>query len=493
LLRVAQRRALLCARLELTACSEAIHRAACDREATLAVAAHRRGTSVARNSAVTAETLRLNSNPFPSLVTLGARLRDACAGESRSGTSAADGSWVALRPALRLYVGVVVAAGALAIVAAIPQLGESQAGLFTSLAILSLVTAFAKVTVQLTGGGVTVSICYVVDFTALLLLGVPYATLTTAAGAWAQGTLKSRAPSRPHQTWFSIGVLAITVQSAALVYAALGGRVGEPQPLSHLGATAGAAAAYFLVNSIMIAAAVAMSDGRSIARVWWATFAPMSRGYLLGFPVAALAAAGIAQSSLWLVPVAAAIVGLTQRNLKTYADGVVDSNTDALTGLCNRRSLLSRAAQELARAQRAHSALAVLVVDFDNFKTINDTYGHSAGDALLREAVTRLRGTLRTYDICARYGGDEFVVVLPGCGIDDANHKAEVIREALEQAAYEVKPHVSLSVRVSIGTAAFPEHGRTWDSLFTAADREMYADKAARRTAGPRAQNTRQS
>lgn len=390
---------------------------------------------------------------------------------------------MALRLALRLYVGAIAAAGALGIVAAIPQLDERAAGLFTTLAILSLVTAFAKVTVPIGGGGVTVTVCYVVDFIALLVLGAPYATLTTAAGVWAQCTFNSRTPARPHQTWFSIGALGVTVQSAALVYAVLGGRAADARPLEQIGATVGAAAVYFFVNSLMIAAAVAMSDGKPIVRVWRATFAPMSRGYLAGFAVASMAAAGIIHSPLFIVPVAIAIVGLTQRNLKTYADGLADSTTDPLTGLHNRRSLLSRGAEEIARAQRARTPLAVLVVDCDHFKAVNDRHGHNAGDALLREIAGRLRGTLRTYDVCARYGGDEFVIVLPGCGIADANHKAETLRRALESAACEVNADLHLPIRVSIGTAAAPDHGTTWDELFATADRAMYDDKAGRRAA----------
>lgn len=389
-----------------------------------------------------------------------------------------------------MYVGVVAASGAIGIVAAIPQLDEHAAGLFTTLAILSLVTAFAKVTVPVGGGGVTVTVCYVIDFIALLVLGAPYATLTAAAGVWAQCTFNSRTPARPHQTWFSIGALGITVQSAALVYATLGGGVSGAPLLAVIGATAAAAAVYFLVNSVMIAAVVAMSDGKSIVRVWWTTFAPMSRGYLAGFAVASIAAAGIVRSPLWIVPVAFAIVGLTQRNLKTYADGLADSTTDPLTGLHNRRSLLSRGAEELARARRMRTPLALLVIDCDNFKTVNDTHGHGAGDAMLRDVASRLRGALRTYDVCARYGGDEFVIVMPGCSVEDANHKAESLRRAVESTACDVTAELSLPLRVSIGTAALPAEGATWDELFAAADRAMYDDKAARRATTARQRGT---
>lgn len=426
---------------------------------------------------MTADTLRLSWNVVDRL----AAKRGARDAATRGKPAA--GSWAALRPATKIYVGMVAGFGAIAIVSAIPQLQEVNSGIFTALAILSLITAFAKVNVAASGGVSTLTVCYVIDFTALVALGIPYATLTTAAGVWAQCTFKTRAASRLYQTWFSIGALAVTVQIAVHAYRMLGGQVGMPQPVANPAALVAAGAAYFLANSLLIAGAVAMSSGQSLLRVWWRSYAPMWRGYLVGFAIASFTAAGIARSTLWLIPLAFSVVALTSRNLKTYADGLTDSNTDALTDLPNRRCLTTRVSQELTRAERDRGALAVVVLDLDNFKFINDTYGHHAGDAVLRSVARRLQGSLRNYDICARYGGDEFVVLLPGCGGADALHKAETLRRAVEDAACEIKPGMTVPIEVSVGAAAFPAEGRTFDALFAAADRRMYDDKAARRSA----------
>ena len=100
-----------------------------------------------------------------------------------------------------------------------------------------------------------------------------------------------------------------------------------------------------------------------------------------------------------------------------------DSLTDALTGLPNTRFMFIHLTRELARAERLKSEVALLVMDCDNFKDINDNHGHHVGDRALREVANVLRGGVRPYDICVRYAGDEFIVVLSGCGADEAERK----------------------------------------------------------------------
>lgn len=393
---------------------------------------------------------------------------------------AAAGSWEALGWPTRLLVGTVAVFGAVAVTLSIPLLAERTSGLFTTLAILSLVTAFAKVNVLASGGTATFTVCYVIDFTAFLLLGTPSATLTAAAGVWTQCTFKCRERQHLHQTWFSIGALAATMQVTGLVYHLCGGAIGVPQLLANPAALAAAAAAYFMTNSLLVAAAVGMSSKQSIARLWWSAFAPMWRGYATGLAIAAVAAAGIARSTLCLVPLAFVVVALTHRNLKMFTNSLSESTTDALTGLPNRRFLASRVAEEIARAGRAATPLAIMVVDIDRFKGINDAYGHRAGDTALRAVTARLEGSLRAYDTCARYGGDEFVIVLPVCSRDDAEQKARLLEGRVREGACEVKPGVCVPLSVSIGAAVFPDDGATFDALFAIADRRMYDRKASR-------------
>ena len=101
-----------------------------------------------------------------------------------------------------------------------------------------------------------------------------------------------------------------------------------------------------------------------------------------------------------------------------------DSLTDPLTGLPNTRFMFMHLTRELARAERLKAEVALLVMDLDNFKEINDNHGHHVGDRALREVATVLRSGIRPYDICVRYAGDEFIVVLSGCGAEEAEQQA---------------------------------------------------------------------
>jgi diguanylate cyclase (GGDEF)-like protein len=232
---------------------------------------------------------------------------------------------------------------------------------------------------------------------------------------------------------------------------------------------------------MLVAGAVGVSSGQSMLRVWWANYATMWRGHFLGVSIATMAAAGIAQSTLCLIPLAITILALTYGNFKTYAERFTESLTDPLTDLPNRRSLMSRAKQEIARAERERSQIVVMVVDLNRFKSINDTYGHAAGDAVLRHVAHRLGTALRAYDVCARYGGDEFIVLVPGCGTHDAEQKAHMLRQRIREAACVVKPGVNVPLRISVGTAVFPIDGRTFEDLFAVADGRMYQDKGLER------------
>jgi diguanylate cyclase (GGDEF)-like protein/putative nucleotidyltransferase with HDIG domain len=158
-----------------------------------------------------------------------------------------------------------------------------------------------------------------------------------------------------------------------------------------------------------------------------------------------------------------------------------DSLTDPMTGLQNARSMFVHLTRELARAERLGSEVSVLVLDLDEFKEINDTYGHHAGDRALREVARVLRSGIRPYDICVRYAGDEFVVVLSGCGPEEAEHKQRELQAAIAEIAFEGRPGQLVRVGSSFGSASFPHDGRSYEMLLAAADRRMYEDKARRK------------
>jgi diguanylate cyclase (GGDEF)-like protein/putative nucleotidyltransferase with HDIG domain len=162
------------------------------------------------------------------------------------------------------------------------------------------------------------------------------------------------------------------------------------------------------------------------------------------------------------------------------------SLTDALTGLPNTRFMFKHISRELARTQRLGAEVSLLVLDLNGFKDINDTYGHHAGDRALREVSTVLRALIRPYDVCARYAGDEFIVVLPGCSRDEAESKRRELQRGVERIHFEPVPGTSIPISISAGAAVFPHDGDTYETLLAVADQRMYKDKSGLKRNAPR-------
>ena len=155
----------------------------------------------------------------------------------------------------------------------------------------------------------------------------------------------------------------------------------------------------------------------------------------------------------------------------------IQATYDALTGVWNRRRIIEVLEMELARAVREHRSVGILLADFDHFKQVNDTHGHLVGDRLLKEAAQRIRASLRSYNALGRYGGEEFLVVLPGCDARDTLSVAERVRSALAETPVQI-PEGAMSITVSLGaTVVGPGQPTGVDRVLQAADRALYQAK----------------
>lgn len=174
-------------------------------------------------------------------------------------------------------------------------------------------------------------------------------------------------------------------------------------------------------------------------------------------------------------------LGLALSNVKLWDFLREQSIRDALTGLFNRRFAEEFLMQELIRAERKTRQLSMIELDIDHFKRINDTFGHEAGDAVLRQVGAILRAHVRGSDIACRIGGEEFLLLLAESPLQLAAERAESIRKAIHQMPLTYEGRGLGQITASFGAAAFPEHGRTAEALLRAVDEALYDAKHAGR------------
>ena len=151
---------------------------------------------------------------------------------------------------------------------------------------------------------------------------------------------------------------------------------------------------------------------------------------------------------------------------------------DPLTRLFNRRFLEESLERELQLASRKKQSLAVLFLDLDHFKRFNDTFGHDAGDMVLQSLADLFRTFFRATDLCCRYGGEEFAIILPESSSQDAVMRADALRAEVKNLRLKYKKESLGTLTLSAGVAAFPEHGSTSEELLKIADQCLYESKS---------------
>lgn len=239
---------------------------------------------------------------------------------------------------------------------------------------------------------------------------------------------------------------------------------------------------YTSVNGVPVAIAV---KAHHPARPWSKTFGTRAENALelatlsLGAVTATVLVTQPVLVALMLLPVIVLHRNVLMRQLEEKA------SQDSKTGLLTAEEWQTRVAAELVRNARTRDPFAVLMVDLDRFKKVNDTYGHVAGDAVLRTVAMTITGQLRAYDSVGRWGGEEFVVLLPQIPDDDARDVAERIRVAVRDLTVTVtvseSTHVITDLSASVGVACFPDAAVTVDGLVHVADERMYQAKRAGR------------
>jgi len=179
-----------------------------------------------------------------------------------------------------------------------------------------------------------------------------------------------------------------------------------------------------------------------------------------------------------LLSILASQAAVTVERALRYRELGMMAVTDPVTLIYNHRFFQTRLEEEIKRSERYRFDCALLMIDIDRFKKVNDRYGHATGDRVLRQVATLIKQSLRTTDVVARYGGEEFSAILPQTSPDSAAQAAGRIRAAIEQYAFqEEQGDHRLSVTVSIGVSGYPYHGKTREELIYAADAAMYIAK----------------
>jgi diguanylate cyclase (GGDEF)-like protein len=199
--------------------------------------------------------------------------------------------------------------------------------------------------------------------------------------------------------------------------------------------------------------------------------------FLMARPATTGSAPALSEAKEQLATAVAEQIALALSNLRLRETLRQQSVRDPLTGLYNRRFLEETVDRELARLERKNLPLSLIMIDVDHFKTFNDTFGHEAGDAVLRDLGGILQRHVRGGDIACRYGGEEFTVILPEANLEIGRQRAEILREAARELRLVHDGKSLGAVTLSLGVACFPEHGRRREHLLQTADAALYEAK----------------
>jgi diguanylate cyclase (GGDEF)-like protein len=386
------------------------------------------------------------------------------------------------RPILSLYLGTVILAAGLVIALQIRQAADllpgapAAFGLFAALALgaemrpLRWLGPSGK-------GEVTASWTFML---ALFMAGpFPTAALTSAAVM-----LLADAPRRqPLRTLFNAAQVSLSLMTGVICAGFLG---YEPQlsgPLTDLsvGWVAGglfAGAVAFALNSLFTCVAIALS---ARATIWHVLRSSVGINMSMDLMLIGLAPAFgvVARANIALGVLLAATVWAIYKTSDVALTHRHEATHDLLTSLCNRRSFAEQSGVAISMAARHNQNLAVLQIDLDGFKGINDRLGHAVGDAVLQAVSDRIREDRRSGEVVARLGGDEFAILFPGpCSLAEARTAGERILATIRRPL--ILSGVPLSIDASIGVAEYPTHGEDLESLLVNADSAMYRAKKNR-------------
>lgn len=242
----------------------------------------------------------------------------------------------------------------------------------------------------------------------------------------------------------------------------------------------GAGLLYYFVNTGLIALAVALCNRRGIVQTWRTAYARLFLEYL-GMLSAGTVLAILWRDYPWMTPAVAALIVVIRRSLRVPVLQE-DTRHEAKTRLYNAEHFTTAVGIELRRAARKGHPLAVIMADLDYLREVNNAYGHLAGDVVVKGVAEILRAGVREYDVAARFGGDEFSILLPEAGKEEALRVAERIRRQVESASF-VAPETGtpIHVTISLGVACYPVDGRTAEALLHQADLALYQAKQASR------------
>jgi diguanylate cyclase (GGDEF)-like protein len=382
---------------------------------------------------------------------------------------------------LRTYLGVVYVTGALALfgVLATAKLGIPRDAIGIVVVTVALLIVGELYPIRLWRQGSFNEYTFSGTFSLALLLTGPvvYAVVAQLAALL---VIDIRKRVRARALAFNVAQYALMLTSARLAVCAVAGmdfggftRVSGARQLLAL---AVAALVYFLVNAVLTGAVIAVSSGAPVL--------PSVRAFIRAeVPVAPIVlglaplVVGALHLSIWTAPLCLLPIIAVRRAAKLAAEHEIASLHDPLTNLPNRALLLVRLRQAL-QASHQEGRVALLMLDLDHFKEINDTLGHPVGDELLKLVAERLVAATHSEDTVARLGGDEFAVVLPDATAESAVDVAQRLAASLSEAFRLVE--VSLNVEASIGIALSPDHGDDPQSLIRHADVALYTAKQSR-------------